>query len=97
MLVFAVCAATAAVAVAAGSMLLARGLLHAWERERAEWFRERQLLLNRIKPETAQPLPGDDEKVLPAAGWDDDEDVFAATRGMTKDEFAQRMFDAETN
>ena len=40
--------------------------------EREEWRRERGVLLNRIKPETAQAFDGEALPSLPAVGFDDD-------------------------
>lgn len=56
--------------------------------------RERELL-NRIKPETAQyPIVGTGEQ-LEAVGWDDDDDFIRAA-GLSKEELAERAFEAET-
>lgn len=39
-------------------------------------MRERSSLLNRIKPETAQPLDQSEMVVFPSIGFDDDEDFW---------------------
>lgn len=86
----------AALAAVTGLALFAGDrILKAWAQERAEWNRERQILLNRIKPETAQPIGDEPTTVLPAVGWDDDEDFFAAQAGMSKEELADRAYQAE--
>lgn len=63
-------------------------------RERREWWVERGVLLNRIKPETAQHVPtGDPVSAPPAVGFDDD-DAYWKT-GESKDDFARRAFEDE--
>lgn len=60
-------------AVAADRKAELEALRDEFAAERAEWARERGLLLNRIKPETAQPvLPADAETFEAVAPWDDD-------------------------
>jgi hypothetical protein len=61
--------------------LHARGERAAHETERREWRRERGVLLNRIKPETAQPV--DDQPLGPVLAVDEfsDEDYWKA-RGI---------------
>jgi hypothetical protein len=59
-------------------------------RERGEWTRERQLLLNRIKPETAQFVTPDEVAHMPpAVRFDDDEDYWASQE--TREEMAERL------
>lgn len=66
-------------------------VLDAHERERQEWTRERQLLLNRIKPETAQSII-EPHVVMqpPAVTFDSDEDYWQA-QGPTKEELAEML------
>jgi hypothetical protein len=78
--------------VLAASGLLVKALLDERARAEKEWTRERQVLLNRIKPETAQPVGDESETVLPAVGWDDDDDFYAAQAGLSKEELADRAF-----
>lgn len=56
-----------------------------FETERREWARERAQLLNRIKPETAQPVIGEPEWPSPRSVVDDDE-AFWAARGIDTSE-----------
>jgi hypothetical protein len=84
-------AATFALAAGLGVLVVGH-VTKAWETERKEWTRERQILLNRIKPETAQPVGDEPTTVLPAVGWDDDDDFYAAQAGMSKEELADRAF-----
>lgn len=67
----------------------------AHERERIEWVRERQLLLNRIKPETAQYVPTPGEPILspspPSVPPDDDEAYWAAREGVSKEDLAAAL------
>lgn len=58
--------------------------------ERREWQRERQLLLNRIKPETAQFVTPDETVHAPrAVRYDDDEDYWQSQE--TREEMAERL------
>jgi hypothetical protein len=65
----------------------ALGLLNAArEQERKEWTRERQVLLNRIKPETAQYVESDEPIHAPqAVSMFDDEEFWES-----KEELAER-------
>ena len=72
--------ALAAVALAAIAALL---YLLTTERadhaeQRREWAQERTVLLNRIKPETAQPVMGEPEYPSPRSVVDDDEAFWRA-------------------
>ena len=49
--------------------------------QRREWAQERTVLLNRIKPETAQPVLGEPEWPSPRSVVDDDE-AFWRARGI---------------
>lgn len=70
---------------------LLRDARAAHARERREWWVERGLLLNRIKPETAQFVAADDPvSAPPAVGFDDDDAYWKA--GESKDELARRAF-----
>ena len=60
------------------------------ETERKEWMRERQLLLNRIKPETAQYIEPDTIHAPPAVSMFDDEDYWES-----KEELAERAMAEE--
>lgn len=64
------------------------------QRERDLWFRERQILLNRIKPETAHfvadPMPA---QAPPRVSFDNDEDYWRATE--TTEELAERLMREE--
>ena len=76
--------ALAAVALAAIAALL---YLLTTERaehadQRREWAQERAQLLNRIKPETAQAVPGEPEWPSPKAVIPDDDEAFWAARGI---------------
>lgn len=52
-----------------------RDLSGSFERERSQWFEERQVLLNRIKPETAQYVAvGQAPENPPAISEFDDDD-----------------------
>lgn len=73
-------AAGALFAAAYGHLQL-RDLRAAHERERAEWARERGLLLNRIKPETAQPVDGELAVPVEAVSEFSDEEYWAV-RGV---------------
>lgn len=73
-----------AIAVVALAILIV-GLLVAHERDRASWRRERSELLNRIKPETAQPL----DPALPSPpavelAFDNDADYWKARGAEVK-------------
>lgn len=62
----------------------------AHDRERGEWHRERGLLLNRIKPETAQfVMPDEAVHTPPAVRYDDDEDYWNSQE--TREEMAERL------
>jgi hypothetical protein len=50
--------------------------------QRREWAQERATLLNRIKPETAQPLIGEPEWPSPKGVVPDDDEAFWAARGI---------------
>lgn len=64
--------------------------------ERGEWTRERQALLNRIKPETAQPVfePGP-VRTPPAVGFDNDDEYWESVQEMSKDDLAVAMMRQE--
>jgi hypothetical protein len=65
-------------------------------REREQWIRERQLLLNRIKPETAQYIPAEGPVVQPKAiGMDQDDDYWTEIAGMSAEDLAQAMMQQE--
>lgn len=49
--------------------------------EREAWKRERSELLNRIKPETAQPIIGPVPESIPAVGFDNDRE-WARAKGI---------------
>jgi predicted alpha/beta hydrolase len=69
-------------------------LLATNERERELWHRERQMLLNRIKPETSQYVaPTTPVAAPPAVGFDDDDDYWQAR--MPKEQLAAMVADAE--
>lgn len=76
--------ALAAVALAAIAALLYLLVTDrtAHETERGQWARERSLLLNRIKPETAQAVPGEPEWPSPKGIVPDDDAAFWAARGI---------------
>jgi hypothetical protein len=64
-------------------------------RERDLWFRERQLLLNRLRPETTQYVPTEDPKPAPPAiGMDQDEDYWM-DQGMSREDLAAAMMTQE--
>lgn len=50
--------------------------------QRREWARERTVLLNRIKPETAQPVLGEPDYPSPRGVVPDDDAAFWAARGL---------------
>ena len=60
-------------------------LLWVEKRDRAnaeeKWRMERSELLNRIKPETAQPIIGPVPESIPAVGFDDDR-AWARAKGI---------------
>lgn len=58
--------------------------------ERKAWAAERAALLNRIKPETAQVVPGALVEERPAVNLDDDEDYWKAQQ-----EALERVADME--
>jgi hypothetical protein len=65
-------------------------------RERDQWARERQLLLNRIKPETAQYVAPDKPIVpTPPIGMDDDEGHWDRFGGMSTADLADAVMEAE--
>ena len=63
----------------------------AMERERKQWWDERTQLLNRIKPETAQPILGQPVDVPAPVAYDDDEAFWA----VSKDQLADAAMKAE--
>lgn len=71
------------------ALFLVAVYLHDAQRERAhglerqEWHKERQLLLNRIKPETAQAVIGDDAPILHAVTPESDKDYWDAVEERT--------------
>jgi hypothetical protein len=67
------------------------------ERRRAEeqWTRERQLLLNRIKPETAQYIPTEAPQPVPAAIGMDQDDQYWMDQGMSREDLAKAMMAQE--
>lgn len=80
------------IALAAVSLAALAALLYLLTSERAdhaeqrrEWAQERTVLLNRIKPETAQPVIGEPEWPSPRSVVDDDE-AFWAARGIDTSE-----------
>ena len=64
-------------------------------RERDQWARERQLLLNRIKPETAQYIPTEDPKPAPAAIGMDQDDQYWLDQGLSREDLASAMMAQE--
>ena len=50
--------------------------------QRREWSRERTLLLNRIKPETAQPVIGEPDFPSPPGVIPDDDAAFWRSHGI---------------
>lgn len=74
----------AAVALAALAallyLLISERLDHA--EQRREWSRERSVLLNRIKPETSQPDPGEPQFPSPAGVVPDDDEAFWRAHGI---------------
>lgn len=50
--------------------------------QRREWAQERAQLLNRIKPETAQPVIGEPVYPSPRGVVPDDDEAFWASRGI---------------
>ena len=54
--------------------------------QRREWARERAVLLNRIKPETAQPVLGEPDYPSPRGIVPDDDAAFWAARGLDTSE-----------
>ncbi len=76
-----------------------RDFLAAFEDERKLWHRERQLLLNRIKPETAQNIAGEMGTSPQPPLWDSDEEWWEAQdmARLTKDELAETLMAEEVN
>lgn len=77
------------IALAAVSIAALAALLYLLTTERAdhaeqrrEWAQERTVLLNRIKPETAQPVMGGPEYPSPRGVVPDDDASFWAARGI---------------
>jgi hypothetical protein len=64
-------------------------------RERELWHRERQMLLNRIKPETAQFVPSTEPVQAPPALGFDDEQSYWESQGLSTDDLATAMFEQE--
>ena len=50
--------------------------------QRREWAQERTVLLNRIKPETAQPVIGEPEFPSPPGVIPDDDEAFWRSHGI---------------
>ena len=83
--------AVALIAVLAANQRTLAVVNEARETERKEWMRERQTLLNRIKPETAQYVAPDVIHPQPeAVSMFDDEDYWES-----KDELAERAMAEE--
>lgn len=66
-------------------------LMDRFDQERKEWANERTMLLNRIKPETAQPALYDGPYVAPPAVAMDDDDAF----WESKEALAERLAHAD--
>jgi hypothetical protein len=64
-------------------------LLKAQETERDRWLEERTLLLNRIKPETAQPVMHTGEFFAPPAVEPDDDQAYWESKEAMADRLAQ--------
>lgn len=54
--------------------------------QRREWARERTVLLNRIKPETAQPVLGEPDYPSPRGVVPDDDEAFWRAHGIDTSE-----------
>lgn len=54
--------------------------------QRREWARERTVLLNRIKPETAQPVLGEPDYPSPRGIVPDDDEAFWRAHGIDTSE-----------
>ena len=78
--------ALACIALAVLQMFLRRWQEQDFKAEREEWTRERATLLNRIKPETAQPVPGEPEYPSPRGVVPDDDDAFWRAHGIDTSE-----------
>jgi hypothetical protein len=65
-------------------------------RERDLWFRERQLLLNRLRPETTQYVPTGEQLVLPPdpIGMDQD-DKYWPDEELSREDLAAAMMAQE--
>lgn len=81
------------IALAAVSLAAIAALLYLLTSERAdhaeqrrEWAQERTVLLNRIKPETAQPIMGEPDYPSPRGVVPDDDAAFWASRGVNVSE-----------
>lgn len=77
------------IALAAVSIAALAALLYLLTTERADhaeqrrtWDRERAQLLNRIKPETAQPVIGEPEFPSPPGVIPDDDEAFWRSHGI---------------
>lgn len=77
------------IALAAVSVAALAALLYLLTTERAdhaeqrrEWAQERTVLLNRIKPETAQPVMGEPEYPSPRGVVPDDDEAFWRAHGI---------------
>lgn len=68
--------------------------LGANERERQQWMDERTLLLNRIKPETAQPVLGPVTNLSPAALPPDDDEAFWEDKNALADRMMRQELEA---
>lgn len=78
-----------------GGRWLTERVLEQHERERELWARERQMLLNRIKPETAQVVALDTSAHTPPSVAFDDDDAYWNAQGVTRDELAAALAEAE--
>lgn len=63
--------------------------------DHADWTIERQTLLNRIKPETAQPIITADAPIFPAVGFDDDNAYWETVANMTTEQLAEHAHKIE--
>jgi hypothetical protein len=61
------------------------------ESERKEWTKERQLLLNRIKPETAQYVAPETIHAPPAVSMFDDEEYWESKEELAERAMAQEI------
>jgi hypothetical protein len=74
---------------------LTERVLEQHERERELWARERQMLLNRIKPETAQIIALDTHAHTPPAVAFDDDEAYWESRGVSREALADALAEAE--